>query len=99
MTRTAIRDTSLDSWDAIQADGTLSRQERELVACLARIGTYPTRRELAKASGIDHCSVSGRVNSLVAAGIVIELPARKDRISGRMASPLMLRPAQRGMFA
>ena len=95
-TATNIRTTSLQAFRSIEPE--LQEREREIIIWLVRHAHLtPTRNELAEASGIRLSSVAGRVNRLVAIGVIEELPARKDKHTGRSAHPLRLAPAQRAL--
>ena len=53
-----------------------------------------SRRELAKLTGLDLSSVCGRVNELLALGMLEELKTRKCSVTGKTIHPVV----KRGLF-
>jgi len=95
--RTAVRESSLRAYHAIEP--TLQDRELEIIRFLARNAHRDfTRRELAVESGIDLCSVAGRVNRLLKIGALEELAIRKCKY-GKSGCPVRLMPTQLDMFA
>lgn len=97
--RTAMRDTSLAAFDALLTTPKLQERERQLIAHMARHAhrTF-TRSELACSSGIPINVVCGRINRLVAVGIVREGPRRECSMTKNPAHELALAPLQSEMF-
>jgi len=95
-TATNIRESSLLAFRAIEP--TLQDREREIIRFLARNAHRDfTRRELAVESGIDLCSIAGRVNRLLKIGALEELAIRKCKY-GKSGCPVRLMPSQMGLF-
>lgn len=94
-TATNIRDTSLAAFRSIKPE--LQEREKDVIRWLARLHE-PTRNELAESSGIRLSSVCGRVHRLIEIGILEELPARKDKHTGKTSHPLRMTPVQGALF-
>jgi len=100
MLHTNIRETSLDAHDIVQTSGKAGTQETMILNLMDdnRHLSF-TRRELASALDMETSTMSARVNSLVQAGKVIELPhKRKCSVSGINAIALQLPAKQAGLF-
>jgi hypothetical protein len=91
--RTAVKETSIDCYYSHQAQ--YDAQSAIIVDYIAKHPhPAPTRREIAKATGIETSSVSARVNKLLTDKVLHELPRRKCSISGIKAHTLMITPAK-----
>ncbi len=88
---TNIRDTSLEAYASVP----INRRQAEIVAFLKRYGGADlTRGEVSVLSGIPINCVCPRVLELIEAGVLMEMPRRKCRFSGRAAYPVALVPVQ-----
>lgn len=72
-----VAETSRLAYHGVQADGTECNQKAQIVAALKACNKGMTRRELSKVTGIEPGAVGGRVNALVAAGVLMEIPMMK----------------------
>ena len=81
--------TSIENYHEHKRSGKLGDQERELLDFLK---TNPnrnySRQELHKETGIPLASVCGRINTLVAAGLVDTRPNRPCGITGKTITPV-----------
>ena len=80
--RTAVAESSIQNFYAELHNGGLQLRERQILLAMKPNTNY-TRLELSEASGITINNVAGRVNSLVAKGVLVEGEKRLCRISGR----------------
>lgn len=89
--KTNVRDTSLQAYDSLK----INRGQQRVIDFMTK---YPgrdwTRNELATMSGIPIQSVCGRVNELVAAGVLEERVRRACKFTGRQSHPVRLAPKQ-----
>lgn len=83
--------TSLDTRNANyhehRESGALGKQQRVVMDEIKARGAG-TRSELAKRTGITINAIAGRVNELVAAGLLVEYPQRKCACTGRTVTPV-----------
>lgn len=89
---TKVSDTSIDCFHSHKAK--FNQQEQIIMDFIAanKNRTF-TRREIAKAVGLEVSAVAGRINSLIhEKGALHELPRRKCSISGISSHTLMLKP-------
>ena len=86
--KTAMSDTSLDAYRSHSVAALTAGQRRVLDSI--RPGLDFTRAEIAHASGMALCSVCGRVNELVAAGVLEHGPRRMCSITSNAANPVRL---------
>lgn len=77
-----IRQTSLDSYDGIKADGTLGRQQVIIFDFIKRYSKGLTREEVSQLLSLRLSSVCGRVNELIKKGCVFE-QSRRLNTTGR----------------
>ena len=77
--------------------GKVAHQQMEIIRNMKNMevficGHRPdfSRRELAGIMGMETSSVSGRVNEMVRAGLLVELEQRKCSITGRLITPVKL---------
>lgn len=86
-----VRETSRDAYHRASAYGKLTAQQKLIVDWLsARIGDA-TRQEVARGTGIGINAVCGRVNELLADGVLRETKKRKCRVTGETANALTLK--------
>ena len=88
-----IRSTSIESYYFLKDNGTINKQEFEVLKYLTAMGTPQTLKEISRATGIEINAVSGRVNSLKKKDyqgqkIVIECDKRKCTISTMNVTPV-----------
>ena len=96
--KTNVAATSITAYREHEAMGALSRQQKKILEFLADHADVDyTRKEIGKALSMEHSTVCGRVNELLADIERLwldELDSRKCRISGKTASPVRIhRPA------
>jgi predicted transcriptional regulator len=94
----ATADTSRDAYAVHKANGKLGAQQERIVAFLGERHGAWTRSEIAEATGIKLSAVCGRINEMVASGIVEDTPRRPCRVTGSSAHPVRLVPTQRALF-
>jgi len=75
----AMQSTSLDAYKSID----LSRQEKIVLGALATLGSRATNRQIAKYTGWETSTVSGRMNDLFKSGKVIINRKVKDKETNR----------------
>ncbi len=92
-TATHVRDTSLEAYRT----ASITPRQAEIVAFLNHHPNAAdfTRSEISALSGIPINCVCPRVLELIGAGVLMEMPRRKCRFSGRGAYPVALVPLQR----
>lgn len=91
MMRTNVRESSIDAYAHLKASHGLSDLQRRIVDFIAkRPGCDFTRRELESGTGIDRCSVAGRVNELMKAGVLKEAARRRCTITRIHVRPVEL---------
>lgn len=84
-----MRDTSLDAYLDLSCAGEIAERQRDLLRFLVNNSERDhSRRELARATGIELCSVTGRVRELLDRELIQECALRKCRISGRGVYPV-----------
>jgi hypothetical protein len=83
-----IADTSVTAYREHRDTGKLGRQASFI---LEQMGdkTY-SRRELARHTGLELSSVCGRVNELLAIGLLEEVDSRRCSITGKTIHPVRL---------
>jgi len=98
--KTAVAETSIDSYHALRREGGLTRQQHKVLAVIRPYRDY-SLQELVIASGLPVNVISGRVNELKTEKRLEHGPTRKCSITGRTVHPVRLpaEPAQGGLFA
>lgn len=82
------------------ASGAMGRQARQIYDFVRERGGDWSRKEISRATGIELSAVCGRVNGLVAVGLLDEYQQRPCRVTGRTIAPVGLpREPQRELFA
>lgn len=106
MIAAGVAEASKITYRHVEASGQLTDQQRRIVEFLeARPRQNFTRKEIARALGMEHSTCCARVNELLdpvrmANKVrVRELPHRRCSLSGRTASPLQILPGQLGLFS
>jgi hypothetical protein len=93
--RTAVSETSLDAFHSLPVAGYLQPKERAVMALFTGPEVKLTRQQIAERAPMPLSCVCGRVNSLVAAGRLMEEGDRRDPTTGKRQKLLQLpRPAQ-----
>lgn len=94
--KTNVRDSSLDAYYGdLVASGLAAQQATVLVAMAELGGGWVSRKQIARQTGMETGTVAGRVNALIAAGLVEEEPdGMPCPISGRCVH--MVRKAEEG---
>lgn len=97
---TNIATTSADAYHGLRRDGSLTREQAQIMAVIEHGRDY-SGREIARLAGLDTSTVAGRLFDLCAAGALDVAPQRACSISGRTVNPVRrpAGPAQRGLFA
>ncbi len=94
-----IRDTSIQAYRKLKANGTINAQEFNIIDYLLKTGNKAlTRREIEAGTGIRGSSVCGRVNSLIKKKVLSETLQRKCKISGETANPVYVSGNQGEIF-
>lgn len=84
--KTTVADTSLLAYDRLREGPQLGAQQRRVLDYLREhAGRDYTRKELARALGLEPGTIAGRVNELIAVGLIVELPRRTCAVSGQSA--------------
>lgn len=92
-----IADTSVTAYHEHRDTGKLSRQANTILSQMAPGTTY-SRRELARHTGLELSSVCGRVNELLAIGLLEETATRRCSITGKTVHPVKLSSIQPDLF-
>jgi hypothetical protein len=85
-----VATTSIDAYREHKATGKLGQQATTILNTMAPDRDY-SRKELARITGFELASVCGRVNELLAIGLLDELASRKCSITGKNIHPVKLR--------
>ena len=88
--KTDIQDTSIQAYNGIKYDGTLQKQEKQIVDNMKRGQNY-SLQELSQITGIGINAVSGRCNGLKKKGVLECADNRKCNVTGKTIKPLMLK--------
>ena len=95
--KTNVRDTSLAAYDGVN----ITASQRKVIDFLER---HPmradwTRGEIATMSGLPINVVCPRVLELIEKGVLMEMPVRKCKFSGRTCHPVARVPRQMELVA
>lgn len=94
----AQTETARDSYRTLQRDRKLQPMQERILACFASGRAY-TRKQLRDLTGMELSSVCGRVNSLIAAGLLEVLGESRDPATGKPQELVGLPRGQRRLFA
>lgn len=84
-----MRDTSLLAFADLLEQGEITRRQADVLAFLDdNRGRNFSRREIAKLTGIELCSVTGRVNEPLAKRLIVEEEKRACGISRKTVHPV-----------
>lgn len=86
----SVSDTSVDAYNEHKESGKLGKQAMSIMAGLEPNKDY-SRREISKLLKMELSSVCGRVNELLAAGLMLELETRKCLVTGKTIHPVKVR--------
>ena len=86
-----VSTTSIKTYHDIQIEGLVGKQQIQIYNILAKVNKPITRRELAHHTGMEIGANAGRVNEIVAKGIIVECEKRKCRLSKRMYGTIKLK--------
>jgi hypothetical protein len=97
-----VADTSIEAYKEHKETGKLGRQAATLLEKMVYGKDY-SRKELSRATGFELSAVCGRVNELLALGLLEEIEPRKCTITGKRIHPIKLRTnngnhSQRSLF-
>ena len=88
--KTDMQSTSIKAYNEIKFDGTLQRQEKEILHCMEKGRDY-SLQELSQITGIGINAISGRCNGLKKKDVLVCGEKRKCSITHRTIKPLMLK--------
>lgn len=91
--KTQMNSTSLDAYHSLPVAGYLQPKEQKIMSEFTGEHVVLTRKELAERTKMDLSGVCGRVNSLIAKGVLIARGHRKDPIT-RKTQELLGLPVQ-----
>jgi hypothetical protein len=86
--KTNVAHTSIQSYDALKR-GVMSNQHETIVHALVP-GLIYTRRQIAGMTGLETSAVAGRVNELIADGVMVGDGVIKCPITGRTVEAVKL---------
>jgi hypothetical protein len=85
-----IANTSIEAYNEHKATGKVGAQANTILEKMRPNVNY-SRKELSKIIGIELSSICGRVNELLALGLLVEDAQRKCLITGRKINPVRIR--------
>jgi hypothetical protein len=85
-----VASTSVEAYVEHKDSGKLGKQATAILGKMSPHADY-SRKELARLTGFELASVCGRVNELLAVGMLEELAARRCSITGKNIHPFKLR--------
>jgi hypothetical protein len=88
--KTEMQSTSIQAYSEIMYDGTLQRQEKQIVDSMKR-GVNYSLQELSQITGIGINAISGRCNGLKKKGVLECCEKRKCSITNKTIRPLILK--------
>jgi len=83
-----VADTSIAAYREHSDSGKLGSQAQHILDCM-RPGWDYSRRELIAVTGLELSSICGRVNELLAVGLLQETAPRKCGITGKRITPVV----------
>lgn len=86
----AVASTSRKAYHEMRDSGAICRQALDVLAVVGLSQFCLTRNEIAERSGLRQSSVCGRVNDLVAVGMLESVGKRQCRVTGRTAEQLQI---------
>ena len=93
--KTNVRDSSLEAYYGELVVSGLAAQQATVLVAMVELGGWVSRKQIARHTGLETGTVAGRVNALIAAGLVEEEPdGMPCPISGRCVH--MVRKAEEG---
>jgi DNA-binding CsgD family transcriptional regulator len=88
--KTDMQDTSIKAYNGIKYDGTLQKQEKQILDHMKR-GLDYSLQELSQITGIGINAVSGRCNGLKKKGVLQCAQKRRCSITFKTINPLILK--------
>lgn len=85
-----VAQTSIENYRAHRDTGRMARQTQQVFDGIAASRTDCSRGELAEKLGLRLSSVCGRVNELLARGLIEEAGVRPCRVTGKTVRPVRL---------
>lgn len=85
-----IATTSIEAYREHKQTGKVGQQASAILSKMVPDKDY-SRKELARLTGFELASICGRVNELLAIGLLDELPSRKCSVTGKNIHPVKLR--------
>lgn len=85
-----MQSTSIKAYNEIKFDGTLQKQEKQIVDCMEKGRDY-SLQELSQITGIGINAISGRCNGLKKKDVLVCGKKRKCSLTHRTIKPLMLK--------
>jgi hypothetical protein len=85
-----IANTSIEAYNEHKAAGKVGAQANMILEKMRPNVNY-SRKELSKIIGIELSSICGRVNELLALGLLVEDAQRKCLITGKKINPVRIR--------
>ena len=85
----SVSDTSIKAYHEHGDEGKIGKQSR-LILSKMRKGKDYSRREIAKEFALELSSVCGRVNELLAIGLLEELESRPCKVTNKTIHPVRL---------
>lgn len=95
--RTQVSETSREAFHSIRREGKLQPMQQSILDAIAGQGAC-TRKQLSRFTGMELSSVCGRVNSLLAAGLIEIKGEVRDEKTGKRQELIGLPMAQRDLF-
>lgn len=84
----SVATTSIDAYREHKASGKVGRQAQQILDSMIP-GVHYSRRELMISTGLELSSICGRVNELLAIGMIKEGSPRKCSITKKTVSPVV----------
>lgn len=95
----AVAETSRAAWHSLSPGGFLQPKQRQIMALFKRPGTTLSRQQISRKARMPINGVCGRVDSLLAAGLLEERGERIDPHTHKRQKLLRLpRPEQQSLF-
>ena len=88
--KTDMQSTSIQAYNEIKCDGTLQKQEKQILDRMER-GVNYSLQELSQITGIGINAISGRCNGLKKKGVLECAEKRRCSITNKTIKPLILK--------
>lgn len=94
-----VAETSRDAWHSLSPAGYLQPKQRQIMVLFKQPGVSFSRQQISKKARMSINGVCGRVDSLLAAGLLEEKGERRDPITGKRQKLLRVpQPNQADLF-